>query len=39
LVADHQPITVEVDDPGIGMDIDTREDYQRAVRYFYQWSI
>jgi molybdenum cofactor cytidylyltransferase len=33
-VISHNYITVEVTDPGIIVDIDTREDYRRAIRYF-----
>lgn len=33
-IASRHPHLFEVDDPGILMDIDTPEDYQRAVRYF-----
>jgi molybdenum cofactor cytidylyltransferase len=34
-IASQNHYIVEVADPGVVMDIDTREDYWRAVRYFY----
>jgi molybdenum cofactor cytidylyltransferase len=33
-IASHQHTIVEVADPGIVMDIDTWEDYLKAIRYF-----